>query len=181
MLTKLGKCALAGLLSVCTVLTAAPAMASAVRAADEAVVIDDTEFAYSAGKNANDGGWDSAAGADAAASEHWSNTVGAWAEIEFEGTKLEIYGKKAPNHRMFSVQIDGGAVVECDAYAAVSTDNNALLYSTEDAGIELEAGSHTARVTILDKANESASNVLGMNFAYVKVYGGELPEEPEFP
>ena len=62
MLTKLGKCALAGLLSVCTVLTAAPAMASAVRAADEAVVIDDTEFAYSAGKNANDGGWDSAAG-----------------------------------------------------------------------------------------------------------------------
>ena len=62
MFKKLGKCVLAGVLSVCTVMTAAPVMASVVRAADEAVVIDDTEFAYSAGKNANDGGWDSAAG-----------------------------------------------------------------------------------------------------------------------
>ena len=181
MFKKLGKCVLAGILSACTVMTAAPAMTSVVRAADDAVVIDDTEFTYSEGKNANDGGWDSAAGADAAASEHWSNTVGAWAEIDFNGTGLEIYGKKASNHRMFSVQIDGGEAVECDAYAAASTDNNALLYSTEAAGIELKAGSHTARVTILDKANASASNVLGMNLAYVKVYGGEIPEEPEFP
>ena len=68
MFKKLGKCVLAGILSACTVMTAAPAMTSVVRAADDAVVIDDTEFTYSEGKNANDGGWDSAAGADAAAS-----------------------------------------------------------------------------------------------------------------
>ena len=55
MLKKLGKCMLAALLSVCTVLTAAPAM-QAVRAADEAVIIDDTEFEYSGNGDANAGG-----------------------------------------------------------------------------------------------------------------------------
>ena len=89
MLKKLGKCMLAALLSVCTVLTAAPAM-QAVRAADEAVIIDDTEFEYSGNGDANAGGWESYGSGDPAVTEHWSNTAGATAQVTFNGTKLEL-------------------------------------------------------------------------------------------
>ena len=71
MLKKLGKCMLAALLSVCTVLTAAPAM-QAVRAADEAVIIDDTEFEYSGNGDANAGGWESYGSGDPAVTEQHS-------------------------------------------------------------------------------------------------------------
>ena len=44
MFKKLGKCVLAGILSACTVMSAAPSLSSVVRAADVAVVIDVTLF-----------------------------------------------------------------------------------------------------------------------------------------
>ena len=178
MLKKLGKCMLAALLSVCTVLTAAPAM-QAVRAADEAVIIDDTEFEYSGNGDANAGGWESYGSGDPAVTEHWSNTAGATAQVTFNGTKLELYGKKDPSHAMFTVSVDGGEAVECDAYAAVK-DPEALLYESGD----LEAGTHTALITVLGKRNEASTgsgSVYGVQFVYAKVYGGEAPEEPEFP
>ena len=58
-----------------------------------------------------------------------------------------------------------------------------MLYSSEDAGIELESTAHTALLTVLDKHNEAAVNAQGISITYAKVYGGEIsePEEPEFP
>ena len=137
-------------------------------------IIDDydSNFVYSKG-DANHGGWEGwrpGSSSDPSESEHWGNNPGASVSIHFVGNKIELFGKKAPNHRMFSVQIDDGVVVECDAYASPKTDNNSLLYSSENEGISLQEGSHVAKVTILDKANSSASNVLGMNVAYAKVY-----------
>ena len=104
-------------------------------------------------------------------------------EISFEGNVLEIYGIKAPNHLMFTVSIDGGEAVECDGYGPSRTDGNQLLYSSEDAGIELENTAHTALLTVLDQSNEAAVNAQGISITYAKVYGGEVsePEEPEFP
>ena len=52
-----------------------------------------TRFVYSDG-NANNGGWESAGAGDASVTEHWSNTAGATLDITFNGTKLELYGKK---------------------------------------------------------------------------------------
>ena len=80
---------------------------------------------------------------------------------------------------MFTVSVDGGEAVECDAYAAVK-DQEALLYESGD----LEAGTHTALITVLGKRNEASTgsgSVYGVQFVYAKVYGGEAPEEPEFP
>lgn len=87
-------------------------------AADDFEIIDDTDarFVYSDG-NANNGGWESAGAGDASVTEHWSNTAGATLDITFNGTKLELYGKKSCKHAMFSVSIDGSEAVECDAYA----------------------------------------------------------------
>ncbi len=174
---------LKGLLAVCCTFTMISIQG--VHAAEgEPVVIDDTDerFSYSEG-DANHGGWGSANDSDPAVSEHWSNTPGATLEISFEGNVLEIYGIKAPNHLMFSVAIDGGEEVEVDAYGPSRTDGNQMLYSSEDAGIELESTAHTALLTVLDKHNEAAVNAQGISITYVKVYGGEIsePEEPEFP
>ena len=172
-----------GLLAVCCALTMV-SIQGVYAAEGEPVIIDDTDerFVYSEG-DANHGGWGSADGSDPAASEHWSNTPGATLEISFEGNVLEIYGIKAPNHLMFTVSIDGGEAVECDGYGPSRTDGNQLLYSSEDAGIELENTAHTALLTVLDQSNEAAVNAQGISITYAKVYGGEPtePEEPEFP
>ena len=172
-----------GLLAVCCALTMV-SIQGVYAAEGEPVIIDDTDerFVYSEG-DANHGGWGSADGSDPAASEHWSNTPGATLEISFEGNVLEIYGIKAPNHLMFTVSIDGGEAVECDGYGPSRTDGNQLLYSSEDAGIELENTAHTALLTVLDQSNEAAVNAQGISITYAKVYGGEVsePEEPEFP
>ena len=174
---------LKGLLAVCCAFTMI-SIQGVYAAEGQPEVIDDTDsrFVYSNG-DANNGGWEGGGSGDPAVTEHWSNTPGATVEINFNGTVFELYGIKAPNHSMFTVSIDGGEEVKGDAYAASRTDGNELYYSSEDAGIELEAGDHTAVLTVLEEANEAASNVLGLSVTYAQVYGGEPtePEEPEFP
>ena len=174
---------LKGLLAVCCAFTMI-SIQGVYAAEGQPEVIDDTDarFVYSNG-DANNGGWEGGGSGDPDATEHWSNTPGATVEISFNGTVFELYGIKAPNHSMFTVSIDGGEEVKGDAYAASRTDGNELYYSSEDAGIELEAGDHTAVLTVLEEANEAASNVLGLSVTYAQVYGGEPtePEEPEFP
>lgn len=148
-----------------------------IRAADIGfVIIDDTDtaFAYSQG-GANDGGWDSYGSGDPSVTEHWANIPGANVTISFEGTKFELYGKKAPNHSMFSVSIDEQEATVHDAYAASATGNDELLFASD----ELENKAHTATITVLDKHNENAVNVLGMNVAYAKAYGPQYPVEEE--
>ena len=174
---------LKGLLAVCCAFTMI-SIQGVYAAEGQPEVIDDTDsrFVYSNG-DANNGGWEGGGSGDPTVTEHWSNTPGATVEISFNGTVFELYGIKAPNHSMFTVSIDGGEEVKGDAYAASRTDGNELYYSSEDAGIELEAGDHTAVLTVLEEANEAASNVLGLSVTYAQVYGGEPtePEEPEFP
>ncbi len=146
---------------------------------DLPLLIDDTDsrFVYSNG-DANNGGWEGGGSGEPSATEHWSNTPGATVEISFNGTVFELYGIKAPNHSMFTVSIDGGEAIKGDAYAASRTDGNELYYSSEDAGIELEAGDHTAVLTVLEEANEAASNVLGLSVTYAQVYGTR-PADPD--
>ena len=121
---------------------------------------------------------ESAGAGDASVTEHWSNTAGATLDITFNGTKLELYGKKAANHAMFSVSIDGSEAVECDAYAAV-TEPEAKLFESKT----LAAGNHTAHITVLEKRNEASTgtgSVYGVQFVYAKAFEAEIAE-PEFP
>ena len=136
-------------------------------------IIDDTDsrFSYSLG-NANNGGWDSWGSVNYAETEHWSNTAGATIDISFNGTKLELYGKADPSHAMFSVSIDGGEAIECDAYSPATAKEQKLYESAE-----LEEGDHIAKVTVLKKRNENAKptgeTVYGVQFVYGKVYGAK--------
>lgn len=143
------------------------------KAADEGEIIDDNDarFVYSSG-DANNGGWEyypETGGGTPGETEHWSNSANATVDISFNGTKLELYGKLAPNHAMFSVSIDGETATEHDAYAA-SQQNGAKLYESA----ELAPGDHTAKVTVLAKRNASSTgsgSVYGVQFVYAKVYG----------
>ncbi len=178
MFKKLSKKVAKTFLACCCAFSIVPIQGlSVVNAKETAITIDDTDssFVYSNG-NANNGGWDAGGGNTPDQTEHWTNTPNANFTLTFQGTKLELYGKKAPNHRYFSVSIDGGTEEKFDAYASEKTDNNQILYSSK----ELNKGEHTAVVTLLDEANPAAQNALGMNIAYAKVYGAE-EEKPEFP
>ena len=175
---KTKKLVMSLLLVFCSVVTLiSPFVVNA--AADDFEIIDDTDarFVYSSG-NANNGGWESSGSGDASVTEHWSNTEGATLDITFNGTKLELYGKKAANHAMFSVSIDGGEAVECDSYAA-ATESEAKLFESET----LAAGDHTAHITVLGKRNEASTgtgSVYGVQFVYAKAFEAEVVE-PEFP
>lgn len=155
-------------------------------AADERTVYindDDSSITYSSG-GANDGGWGSGANEDRELSEHWTNSVGATLSFQFTGSVVELYGIKAPNHRMVSVQIDDLDPVTADCYAESRTAST-LFFSSADAGLELADESHTLTMTMIEDTNESAdtSGTMGMSFTYARVLTstpGEDPEEPVF-
>ena len=147
----------------------------------EVIIDDDADcFTWSEG-GANDGGWTagSQSGTDIE-SEHYANKAGASVSIDFTGSALNIYGVKAPNHRKFTVAIDGGDPVTLDAYAASRTSGDAVLFSSAAQGIELEEGEHTAVLTILDEYNEAAvAPVYGLSITCIGVFTSEEPAEPE--
>ena len=126
------------------------------------VVIDDTDsrWTYSEG-DANNGGWTGGGSGSAEATEHWSNTVGATAELSFEGDGLELYGIKAPNHRFIKVSVDEGDPVEADCYAATRTSNQ-LLVALKGLG----QGEHVARIEVIEKTNPDAADALGVSLQY---------------
>lgn len=143
-------------------------------------IIDDTNpyIVYSEG-DANNGGWKAGGSGEVWDTEHYANKPGASLILPFTGQNLEIYGPKAPNHRMFSVSIDGGEPVKVDAYSTSRTSMNTLLFNASEAGIVLDEGEHTAVLTILDEANPAASNLLGMSVTYFKTFSSEEPADPE--
>ena len=153
---------LAAVACVCCFAALMPLHAFAQARAGADVVIDDTDprWTYSEG-GANNGGWTGGGSGSAEATEHWSNTVGATAELSFEGDGLELYGIKAPNHRFIKVWVDEGDPVEADCYAAARTSNQ-LLVALKGLG----QGEHVARIEVLEKTNEAASSALGVSLQY---------------
>lgn len=148
--------------------------------------IDDTdeEIIWSEG-GANGGGWNTGvSGSEAQDSEHYANKPGASFTLPFEGQRLEIYGPKAPNHRKFSVSIDGGEPAICDAYAETRTDTGTKLYDSAKNGPALEEGDHTAVITVLEDKNENAdADALGMSVTFFKTYSSSEYTDPvaDFP
>lgn len=53
----------------------------------------------------------------------WSGTTNSYYQVRFNGTKIDLYGPRAPNHGIAAVSIDGGPETLVDFYSASRLDN----------------------------------------------------------
>jgi hypothetical protein len=86
--------------------------------------------------------------------DHFSDTTGATARITLTGTRIVLYGSKAPWHGIASISVDG-AVQTVDYYAATRQDNVALYTSPS-----LTAGNHTVTLTVIGTTNPAATGAV---------------------
>ena len=114
-------------------------------------------------------------------SEHWAQGVGSWLSFTFTGTALDIYGIKDDGHRYMQIQIDDLDPIEFDCYTPGRVVNT-LLFSSREAGVELEQGLHAVRIETIAKVNEAVTAAKpGVSFQYAKLYSEtEAAEEPVF-
>jgi len=84
----------------------------------------------------------------------WSGATGAYYQVRFNGTKVDLYGAKAPNHGIAGVSIDGGAETNVDFYSAARADN-VKVYSSST----LAAGDHVLKVRVTGTRNASSAGV----------------------
>jgi hypothetical protein len=87
--------------------------------------------------------------------DHFSDTTGATARITVTGTRIVLYGSKAPWHGIATLSIDGAAPTTVDYYAAARQDNVALYTSPS-----LTAGSHTVVLTVTGTRNPAATDLV---------------------
>jgi len=98
-------------------------------------------------------GWASGAQAGAFGNDnHWSGHTGDYYQVDFTGTKVDLYAAKAPNHGIAAVSIDGGTETNIDLYAASRRDN-VLVWSSPI----LTAGNHTVKVRVTGSKNSASS------------------------
>lgn len=102
------------------------------------------------------GTWAYGAQAGAAGNDnHWSSTIGTSFQVKFYGTKIKLYGAKAPAHGIAYISIDGTTAVAVDYYDSVRKDNTLIFESPV-----LEAGKeHVLTVLVSGLKNTSSSGV----------------------
>lgn len=102
------------------------------------------------------GTWAYGAQAGAAGNDnHWSSTTGTSFQVKFYGTKIKLYGAKAPAHGIAYISIDGTTAVAVDYYDSVRKDNTLIFESPV-----LEAGKeHVLTVLVSGLKNTSSSGV----------------------
>jgi mannan endo-1,4-beta-mannosidase len=87
--------------------------------------------------------------------DHFSNTTGATARITLTGTRIVLYGSKAPWHGIAAISIDGAAQTAVDYYAVTRQDNVALYTSPS-----LPFGTHTVTLTVTGTKNPAATDAV---------------------
>jgi cellulase (glycosyl hydrolase family 5) len=87
--------------------------------------------------------------------DHFSATAGATARITVTGTRIALYGSKAPWHGMASLSIDNAPAVTVDYYATARQDN-VVVYTSPS----LTAGSHSVAVTATGTRNPAATDAV---------------------
>lgn len=83
---------------------------------------------------------------------HWSNASGAYYQVDFTGTQVDLYMARAPGHGIAAVSIDGGPETMVDLYAAARADQ-VLVYTSPT----LAAGPHTLRVRVTGTRHASST------------------------
>ncbi|MDF2937988.1 MAG: hypothetical protein K0Q90_3361 [Paenibacillaceae bacterium] len=102
--------------------------------------------------------------------QHESAAAGDTATFRFIGTKVQLYGAKAPGYGIAAISIDGGEELLLSAYAA-SRQEHALLYTSP----ELPTGAHTLTVRVTgEKEAASAGASVAVDQVKAVVYTGNV-------
>lgn len=141
---------------------------------DKELIINDADTIGETNVVTYTGDWDSSTqSADQFHSdEHWANYKTSWVEgnepsytLRFTGTKIELYGNKAPGLGTYKVSIDGNEVGTINA-TATARKTQQLLYTSP----ELDQGSHDITV------RATASSAKNIQFDYARVFYEEPVE-----
>ncbi|GCE30216.1 hypothetical protein KDA_57000 [Dictyobacter alpinus] len=87
-------------------------------------------------------------------SNSWNGTAGATASVQFNGSRIRLFGVKDNNEGIATVSIDNGPAREVDFYAARRAGNQLMWESPA-----LSSGTHTLNVTVTGRKNPQSSNV----------------------
>jgi hypothetical protein len=87
---------------------------------------------------------------------HWACGTTDYYQIRFNGTQVAVYAKKANNHGILAISIDGGTETNADLYSA-ATVQQALVWTSA----LLSSGQHTLKVRISGIKNASSSGSCG--------------------
>ena len=103
--------------------------------------------------------------------DHYSSAIDDEAEFLFTGTKIALFGAKAPHHGIAGVSIDGGIEVEVDLYSATWLDD-AWLWVSDD----LPSGEHILKVRVTGEQNPaSTGTTVSIDRVLVKTGMGYMP------
>jgi hypothetical protein len=101
------------------------------------------------------GGWNSnydPNGAPYLNTNSWSRNVNDTVSFAFNGTQVELYGVKGPNHGIGAVSIDGGSETMVDFYGP--RQGNVVVWTSPT----LAPGPHTLRLRVTGSKNPSSSD-----------------------
>ena len=87
-------------------------------------------------------------------SNSWSATAGATASVQFNGSRIRLYGVKDTNEGIGTVSIDGGTASEVDFYAAHRAGDQLVWESPQ-----VSSGTHTLTFTVTGRKNPQSSNI----------------------
>ena len=87
-------------------------------------------------------------------SNSWDGTAGDSVSMQFNGSRIRLYGVKDTNEGIATVSIDNGPAHEVDFYAAQRAGNQFLWESPA-----LGSGTHTFKLTVTGRKNPQSSNV----------------------
>jgi hypothetical protein len=127
-----------------------------VTAEDGVVSINDNTIGTAAEQFNYTGTWSYGVQEGAAGNDnHWSTTTGSSFQVRFNGTKIKLYGAKAPGHGIAYISIDGSAAVAMDYYSDTRKDNT-LIFESPTLGTDKE---HVLTVVVSGLKNASSSSV----------------------
>lgn len=175
---------LAAILLVISLIPISPAAPLAVKAAEETILINDSEtgtgmnqFNFAEEWGTSSGYPDRFEGGD----EHWFNFAHYTAgnplpsfSIRFKGTGIELYGDTQPGLGIYNIYIDNEKVGEVDAYSATRAGKVKLFEKTG-----LVYGEHAVKVELTNTKNNLSSAPDGQ-IDYAKVLGVRTDEDTEY-
>lgn len=103
----------------------------------------------------------------------FSNENNAYVQLRFWGFKAEVITEKWENHGKVAISVDGGSETLVDLYSALTTDLQAVRFSTGD----LTEGEHTIKIRVTDQKNALASNTYYVH-DLIKVYATDAYTPP---
>lgn len=106
---------------------------------------------------------------------HYSNIEGAYYELSFEGTGIELYGSISPDGGIAQIIIDGKEVAAIDTYSP-NREEQILLWRTND----LEDGKHNIKVVVTGEKNEKSADCVVVNDK-VRILKGDVSRENKTP